>query len=958
MRVLFVFTVIFLLGVTAFSYAHDAELTWQDASVSGKWKGYICRCTKCAWDRNWGSAATKVGLSNGKGDYFTITYSWPDQIKGDYYKVKEISAYAKEWSICSSSAGLLSIYNLKSSKWDRIGGANCGTNTFGKTLNGDDWFNYSSNSVKIHLSSTRGTDNKLYEVWVSKVKYWYNYFPKVEFLLPNEVYVNQSKINTNFSVYDPDGDPVNYTYHWMYNNASLNTNSTELDLNLSIGDKIVLAVNACDQYNCTEINHTMSVINFKPRMDMNAPLKVKGDQTFDITINVTDLLEENQSHNLTCSLENLSIAKNVSIGTAKINLTSPSDEGKYTIICKACDDLECTTEKKEIEVDNTPPKLLSIEIPDCTNLKNINWTINEDGYLEFSSGLNFVSDQNITEGNMYLCVRPIDIAGNIGDVVCKNVTVDLTPPKLVFNESEIFLPNATIAMQAEDICGISKLSISNPLNQSLLCSTKNETIICNSSLPRGDNFVEFHLEDNAGNEVTRVIKIRVNMLPSAIAMIPETFADSNLTCSPINISNEPDQDISYTTSWIKNGQLVNISNYSLAKRDNLTCILNLSDGLEWTLANASTTVKNSPPTIKATWDPEYPAVNEQISLLVVTEDVDGDNVTLITRVENETLNDSKATLSFDKSGNKTISVSAWDGENQTNTSLIIYVHECGNGILEPGEECDGTAKQGYICQSCRLKKIKSKSSGSSGGTGSGGSYSSSGPSGPVSNGDTKIEPKIFKHPTDWIDLLVKEAGYAYNSNANAYRTEFRIRFNITQDLANASLIDNVPKLFTDVECNIGSCWLVNNQNNSDLNAIKWRAKNINNGTTIEIKILGKEVLRSTLAKIVKESSLPELKAFKLVTENKGSKADVKASSSEKESKEPKVKNISEYVIEKAEITGMITKKEDYSFLLPIIASIAILVIGFKQRSNLRRLGIRLKAMATKMSSRNRNAIGS
>ncbi len=713
--------VLSLISVASAALGHTSSLGWRDAEVHGHWSGYIIKCAGCAWDRNFGSYAWEVGMNNGYGDTITVNYTWPrDKIKGDYFKVNKLVVFARENSHCYPAVDYVYTYNPGTKKWDYAFRTSCGgTKTFTRTFSSDEHFDYKTNSVIVQLRAYRSNKQRLYELGVSKVDYWYNWFPRARFGMPGKAYMNTSINWKNFTVYDPDEDKITYTYIWEINNKIVN--ETELSkVKLNIGDKLVLRVHACDPYNCTNITHTTRIVNFAPKLTISTDEFVQGGKTLRVNYTVIDLPIEKQTHNITCSLGNATVNKSVSIGDGILSIKTPTTEGNYTLNCSVCDGINCTTTKRSIVVDNTPPEFISISIPRCTNLKNIEWKTTEPSHLEFSTSLNF-SRTNLTDGNQTLCVRPVDRAGNIGETVCKGVVIDRLPTS-ISAPKDILPLGQNFTVNASDPCGVAGwVWLANkPSERCMLNST------CNLNLSRGNNTIIVNATDNAGNQFLGNVTIRVNTPPSVVVRIPRVYADSKEICE-VQVINEPDQGYNLTKTLLVNGMPFN---GTLKRRDRLTCIANATDALGETGSGiAKDIVLNKPPDLQVDWTPRFPSVGESVKVHLTAHDVDGDNVTTIAKSANKTFGNKTFAITASAPGNYTINISAFDGMNWTNTSFVIPYHLCGDNVVEPGEDCDGAAKKGYRCVNCRLVRlrVKHRSGGSSGGWGGGGPTVSTAP---------------------------------------------------------------------------------------------------------------------------------------------------------------------------------------------------------------------------------------
>ena len=942
-----VLTLLLLWSKPTTAESHYGELTWRTAKVTGYGGGGSC--PGCVRDRNWGTYS--YSLLGGLGRFF-VNYQWNKKdMEGDYFRILNIYAYAKQHSICDANAGRLYIYNYKTNTWDYLGATRCGAPTvrYGGKTNGDH-FDYGTNTVKLKLSSSTGRKNKLYEVWVDKIEYWYNWFPMITFNMHPSYYINETKlIIANFSVNDMDNDPVNTSYYWLYKNT---TYQDITGLDLSVGDNIILVVRSCDPYNCTLSNFTTKIENFKPDLEIKSKEKVRGNQTINIKLTPIDLEMENQTHIIECTIGDKSGNVSTGLENSSLNLTAPSEEGKYNLTCSICDGFDCTNRTVVIIVDNTPPKFTNVIIPKFTNLKNIQYELDEPGYVEIScNDSEFSETPKCNEGYQELCIRPVDIVGNIGYAVCSNTTVDLTPPS--------FQENLTIVVPGQELeIPILEENLENAsgyFGNESICSLKTGGLVCNTSVtPRGNNTVTLIAMDKAGNRAEKEVTVRVNVIPTANAMIPSTlYADSKLVCEPVNVSNEPDQSWNYSVAWLRNGQPLDPNNYTLTRGDNITCLLNITDALgEWSTANISAMVQNKPPEVSVSWEPEYPQPGDKVTFKLSAIDVDNDNVTWKAIFANETWNKSEYSLTpnISSPGNYTLEVKAWDGFDWANKSLVISYHLCGNAIVEPGEECDGSAPSGFKCQACKLVKIKPASPSSGGGSGGGGRGSGGGGGG-GSGSPPEIIPKIFENLSDWIPKLEKTFGYDVGFTST--KTLWKILFTISKNMSWAKLVDEVPTKFSTVQCNIGGCKLEND-------VLVWTGTNITANQTVEITLVSdKELLLADMQKELDQSPAPTIEGepATLATQPEPEQT-INQTATKLESKIPEEERVPTLPIlnkkpETAgpmEITGLLTSPMA-NLGISILISLVILAIGLKHRRNLRRLGIRLKAMATKMRPR-------
>ncbi len=931
-------TLFLTLFIGAGLSSHTASLGSGNAVVSGQCAGSYVYCPGCMWDRKFSSCATHVGLSNGVGNTITVKYSWKNSsILGDYHRVTGISIFDYENSHCYPAVDNVYVWNNNAKKWDYAFHTDCGgTRTFSRTYNGDNAFNYADNSVTIRLSSYNVANQKVCELGVSRVDYWYNWFPRAEFKSPGTVYINQT-INDTYSLTDKDGDKLNHTESWFYNGKKTNlTNITKL----KIGDTIVHSVMACDPYNCTVTNRTIHVINFIPELKINYPRYVKGNKSLSINASVYDLKMENQTHNITCQLENKSISKSASIGQTKISMISPKNEGNYTLECTACDGLNCTSVKNWIVVDNTPPKFTNITIPACTNLKNIIWKTNEPSKLNITS--DFVN--NLKEGKTILCVSPVDRAGNVGKPVCKNATIDLSPPSINWT-NPILLPGQNFTIRARDSCGVTGTTVIG--NETFEFPGNYST----KGMHRGNNTVFLNITDNAGNRLAKNITVRVNLVPNVSISMPTIFADSKELCR-FNVSNEPDQPYNVTRIILVNNQRYN---GTLKRGDKVECIVNATDSLNETGMEARvTTVQNKPPELEVKWTPTFPEPGDEVKFEIETNDIDGDNVTLKARFSNRTWN--KTIYAFRPNikmpGNYSLNISAWDGFNWTNLSFNIPYHLCGNRKKELGEECDGNAPVGYICKNCILVRMHHTTST---GGGAGGSYAK-----------PEITPRTWRIGN--VSVTEKPVYKLGIQTKTAWSIQVETRMPII-------LETKIPDSFLDGKLNCpGECRI-----NGGM--LVWKTNKTANASVTA----NKELLLGPLMEFLKSKPAPEIQFVKQKAEQETTEQEPKKPVNKPETK-PKKKNqkrqefnvtyltseewalppmpkktsVEEVldvkpapVMVKRPETAMITEK---SPLLNGLLSLVILIFGFKYRRNLRRLGIRLKAMRTKMRPRKSDTI--
>ncbi len=935
--ILLIVLVLVLLNPIGYS-SHTATMDFNDAQVTGHWYGYIVRCSGCAWDKNLNTYAWDVGKNNGRGDTFVVEYKWPrDKIRGNYIKVKKVSVFAKENSHCVPAVDYVYAYNFSENKWVYAFHTDCGgTRTFTKTFSSDTVFNYSDYSVKVKLTSYRASDQDLYELGVSKVEYWYNWFPRAEFSMPDEIYMNQT-INDSYTAYDPDGDEFNATEFWGYNGQNI---SDPKDIQLKIGDTITHGLVACDPYNCTVITHNITVVNFQPKLSIEYPRYIQGDRRFKINLTVGDLELEEQNHIINCTIGNRTESLHANIGTNSLTTRSPSKEGNYIIRCKVCDGITCTTKEAPITVDNTPPRFTNVSIPKCTNLKNIRWNTDEPAELLFSNGLN---NQNITEGSITLCVRPIDRAGNRGNWVCSNVTVDFTPPAINYT-NRILPPGEKFLVTAIDTCGVN----GNITYNNTTCELNKE---CPTThMHRGNNTVNVMVMDNAGNTVNETITIRINRIPEITnASIGDLFADSRLVCK-FNVSNEPDQNWTYNLTWYKNGERLDPSNYILSRGDNITCVITTTDALNETdVRLVSETVKNKPPELNVTWNPRYPEIGQKVNITIEVKDIDGDSVTWFARLGNETWNETSHVINqtATQPENYSLYASAWDGFNYTNVSLAIPYHLCGNKIVEPGEECDGKTPKGYKCQGCRLIKLGSSHHPSSGGSGGGGSSGSGSPA------PTQTKPRTW----NLNNTTIKEF-FGYDIEQGKTRTYWKVAVETyTPIIIETQIPSEFSKGNPDCpsECEIEG------------NLLRWKT---NTSGSVRL-VVDKELLMGPLMNFLKTKPAPNVKVTSInETDEEGIKKEINADREGVGKIEAHEIPISindlmgqstptakKTVETKLSIRPIITKHPETAMIsfgtttVNGLVSLLILVGGFKYRRDLRRLGIRLKAMTTKMRSR-------
>ncbi len=815
----------------------------------------------------------------------------------------------------------------------------------------------------------RAQDGESYSNWLESDQFQldHEYPPVLKSIsiFPKNPHFDET-LTPNVDYFDKDGDQENGSQiTWEVNEQNYTNDS--LSGVFKRGDVITLYYTPCNENGCgTTYSTSIKIANYPPDLNISFPLLVKGGENANLTIETKDKDTDNLT--ITCKMDENEIFATQVTGKVSTSVNVPKDDTNHTLTCNATDMMNWTIAEASFETDTTPPTLNTLNWTKFINHQLlINITLSEPGlvgcngsFIQPGENLDLTNClDTTTEGNKSITLSAVDNVGNINSSLATiEVIVDKTPPQIQTNASNgIILPGTTIVAQVEE-------DYPQYLRYSLdgNAFTNNNSVTLTS---RGIHNITWVARDLAGNEEKLTNIVRVNILPTLerikIDPIP-AHAEDTLKCTPIGITNEEDQPVNYSINWKINGKTIGMGEalkYHIKKHMKIECLVKLNDTLEINSFFSSLEIENSPPTVKANWDPEFPSKGDKVNITLYITDIDNDTVSWNGSIDNNTINTNQTQFVkiFNTTGNHTIYINASDGEDSTYINYAIKVHKCGNGIVELGEECDGDAPSGYKCDSCKLVKLVHRRSPSFGSSSSG---SSSFSGSPIDRPSESLKVKVIKEPVEWVSAFETEG--KYDKFNNEYYSILILEFNATNRVANASfetkLSSNSKYSPPRVECNIGKCQLQGDK-------VVWKSDLINasekSPQDVKVEVWMSEMLISDFNKLITEIEpqfegkvqKPEAMGNELVKRNETRKRTSASSVSDTSALTVDLDN---KLLKKADITGMVVAKEDYLWTIPIIISLIILSLGFKYRNYLRKWGIRLKAMTTKVSSGGRNTV--
>ena len=445
-------------------------------------------------------------------------------------------------------------------------------------------------------------------------------------------------------------------------------------------------------------------------------------------------------------------------------------------------------------------------------------------------------------------------------------------------------------------------------------AVKNETDVTGSTLSYnftvGDNVTFSFTPCNADGECgeTKASSLTIeNAKPVIeIAEHPSYYSNSDveLNASIYNLDNDP---LVTAWQWRLNGNLTaaNTStfpkSYNYSRGDNITYYVNSTDGMDTTNATGTITIANYPPHISshAITSPAYSGSNLSCSWVATDADDPLSNATaewyrngvLVPAWSSSTTCQNGTTCTAavgvpstntSLGDNFTCRIRVTDGiDTSESNATVTIVPECGDGVIEGDEQCEGTdfggkscSSYGYSrgslsCNSCRISK--SGCSNGNGGSSSGGGGGSSGGGGGGGSTPLTTEDKgttASGEKLEWpvvLDLgaatVTRDFGYTTKFITNDYteiKTYITDKIEFGRSLQNVSYTVTIPKEFAKSASSItitGANYTVTNNDPTFL----FRLGNVppNGSITINYTV-GRELLKYDIQSIVLAMQKPEL----------------------------------------------------------------------------------------------------
>ncbi|MCD6522188.1 MAG: DUF2341 domain-containing protein [Candidatus Diapherotrites archaeon] len=578
---------------------------------------------------------------------------------------------------------------------------------------------------------------------------------------PQEVYSNTDlSCNVDNIENEPD-QPITLYYTWYVNGVNVSTDQT-LDASLGLfakDDQVYCEAWAYDgmEYGPSNTSEVKTVLGYKPTMDaISATPYVKQDDT--ITVSTVNAHDEDGGNLVLKCTETPGDYSIVLCQTApgqperSCSFTSFwTDDEAHQIYCVIVDSDGYVSDEKSATIisDNTPPtttsdyaynntwhnEAASITL-NATDLSGVNETKYCFGEsctpdLVYCSGESCDSGEGVSpiqigEGITYLRFNSIDVLGNVEPIQTLIVKIDTTSPTIeVTYPQSIAMPSQNFSAVFYDNLDESPSALYCVDNDGVCVPDTTLTNNTNITLPslRGLVHIRINATDHANNYNLKDVEFRVNTLPVITDIsIPTLTTDTDAVCDAFTNTSKltPDEQYDYQNQnhttyykWYVNGTLLEnetektLNHTYFSRGDTVKCSAMQNDGMEnssW-YDSQEITVVNAPPTVDSI-SVSSTAPDVDISCTFTASDPDGDTIT-----QNETkwykngnetnYTDYMPENETEPGDNFTCSVRVFDGFNWSEWSNYTFTITgiCGNGILEPGEECDGSNFGGKTCSS-------------------------------------------------------------------------------------------------------------------------------------------------------------------------------------------------------------------------------------------------------------------